>query len=325
MNRAIDSRSRPLLAGRDLLRAADRAAAVRGQRSAGLGALPHRAQAGAAAGDPRRRSPRRLPAIVLKLLAKVAEERYQSARGPRATTSSAASTQWRETGQHRAVRARRSATSSDRFLIPQKLYGRDAELRRAARGVRARRRHRQARAGAGLRLLGHRQVVAGARAAPADRRASAASSSPGKFDQYQRDIPYSTLVQAFRELVLEILAESDEPIGAWRERLQAALGATGQLIVELIPAAGAGASARSRRCRSCRPARRRTGSAWCLRAVRRRVRDRRSTRWRCSSMICSGPTRPAWSCSPTGHAARHARTCCSSAPTATTRSAHRTR
>ena len=58
----------------------------------------------------------------------------------------------------------------------------------------------------------------------------------GKFDQYKRDIPYATLVQAFRELVLEILAESEEQIAAWRQRLlAAALGINGQLIVDVIP------------------------------------------------------------------------------------------
>src|SRR5262249_9034854 len=57
----------------------------------------------------------------------------------------------------------------------------------------------------------------------------------GKFDQYKRDIPYSTLVAAFREPVLEILAESDEQIADWRQRLLDALGVNGQLIVDAIP------------------------------------------------------------------------------------------
>jgi signal transduction histidine kinase len=41
----------------------------------------------------------------------------------------------------------------------------------------------------------------------------------GKFDQYQRDIPYSAIVQAFRELVIEILAEGEPRIAAWKQRL----------------------------------------------------------------------------------------------------------
>ena len=42
----------------------------------------------------------------------------------------------------------------------------------------------------------------------------------GKFDQWKRDIPYSTIVQAFTEVVLEILAGSQERIATWRELIQ---------------------------------------------------------------------------------------------------------
>src|SRR6185369_6179340 len=57
----------------------------------------------------------------------------------------------------------------------------------------------------------------------------------GKFDQYKRDIPYSTVVEAFTELVLEILSESAERIAAWKEALLVALGSNGQLIIDVIP------------------------------------------------------------------------------------------
>ena len=96
----------------------------------------------------------------------------------------------------------------------------------------------------------------------------------GKFEQYKRDIPYFTLVQALRELVLDILAESeDEHRGLAASSIAAALGPNGQLIVDVIPQLelvigpqppvpelplGRGA---------------RTGLRRVLRAVRRRVRD----------------------------------------------------
>ena len=60
----------------------------------------------------------------------------------------------------------------------------------------------------------------------------------GKFEQYKRDIPYFTIVQAFREVMLDILAESADSVVAWRRRIQAALGPNGQLIVDLIPQVG---------------------------------------------------------------------------------------
>src|SRR4029453_3188009 len=57
----------------------------------------------------------------------------------------------------------------------------------------------------------------------------------GKFDQYQRDIPYSTLAQAFQGLVRPLLAKSDSELAGWCEALRGALGPNGQLMVDLVP------------------------------------------------------------------------------------------
>jgi predicted ATPase len=57
----------------------------------------------------------------------------------------------------------------------------------------------------------------------------------GKFDQYKRDIPYSTITQAFRELVQQILAEGEENVAVWKRQLQAALGINGRIVVDIIP------------------------------------------------------------------------------------------
>ena len=57
----------------------------------------------------------------------------------------------------------------------------------------------------------------------------------GKFDQYRRDIPYSTLVQAFQGLIRPLLGKSDSELEDWREAFQEALGPNGRLIVDLIP------------------------------------------------------------------------------------------
>ena len=57
----------------------------------------------------------------------------------------------------------------------------------------------------------------------------------GKFDQYKRDVPYSTLAQAFQSLVRPLLAENDVKLGTWREALREALGPNGQLMVDLVP------------------------------------------------------------------------------------------
>src|SRR5439155_24777453 len=57
----------------------------------------------------------------------------------------------------------------------------------------------------------------------------------GKFDQLARDVPYAALAQAFQALVRHLLAGTDEEIGAWRERLIAAVDPNGQVIADLIP------------------------------------------------------------------------------------------
>ena len=57
----------------------------------------------------------------------------------------------------------------------------------------------------------------------------------GKFDQYKRDIPYSTLAQAFQSLVRSLLSLSDAGLASWREALLEALGSNGRLMADLIP------------------------------------------------------------------------------------------
>jgi predicted ATPase len=57
----------------------------------------------------------------------------------------------------------------------------------------------------------------------------------GKFDQYKRDIPYATLVQAFQSLVRSVLGKSEAELSRWRDALREALGLNGQLIVNLVP------------------------------------------------------------------------------------------
>ncbi|HBY76675.1 MAG TPA: hypothetical protein DEG47_06660, partial [Cyanobacteria bacterium UBA11148] len=57
----------------------------------------------------------------------------------------------------------------------------------------------------------------------------------GKFDQFQRNIPYSAVVAAFKELVRQLLSESEEQLNQWRQKLDAAFGHNGQVIIDVIP------------------------------------------------------------------------------------------
>src|SRR5204862_5909971 len=56
----------------------------------------------------------------------------------------------------------------------------------------------------------------------------------GQFDQYKRDIPYATLVQAFQSLVRPLLSKSDTELASWRHALLEALGSNGRLMIDVI-------------------------------------------------------------------------------------------
>ena len=57
----------------------------------------------------------------------------------------------------------------------------------------------------------------------------------GKFDQFKRNIPYASLIQAFQSLVQQLLTESEAQIQAWKEKLLTKLGENAQIIIDVIP------------------------------------------------------------------------------------------
>ncbi|MDC0744770.1 sensor histidine kinase [Polyangium mundeleinium] len=176
--------------------------------------------------------PEALARVVLKLLAKVAEERYQSATGLRYDLARSLDA-WQKAGRIEPFPLGEHDVA-DQFQVPQKLYGRAEELavllgafgRVVATGtpefVLV-----SGYSGVGKSSLVHELYK------PVFRAQGLLVS--GKFDQYKRDIPYATIAQAFRDLVGELLAQTDERIEAFRQRLRAALGVNGQLIVDVIP------------------------------------------------------------------------------------------
>jgi PAS domain S-box-containing protein len=176
--------------------------------------------------------PAPLAAIVLKLLAKQPEDRYQSALGLRADLEHCRA-QWQSLGRIEAF-ALGQQDCSDRFMIPQKLYGRDGEiaaLLSAFEQVLATGRSRLMLV-AGYSGIGKSSLIQELRQPIVRARGYFIA---GKFDQYQRDVPYSSIARAFRQLTLQILTESDERIARWKSALGQALGANGQLIVDIIP------------------------------------------------------------------------------------------
>src|SRR6266568_4146094 len=176
--------------------------------------------------------PKPLSDIVMKLLAKTAEERYQSGFGLRADLARCLE-EWDATGRIQGVVA--GATDlADRFVIPQRLYGRDDEVAtlRAA--------FERASVGAAELLLvsgysgiGKTSLIHELHKSLAHRRGYFIA---GKFDQLARDTPYGGVAQAFRGLIRQLLTESEEAVRGWKGALLAALGGNAQVIIDVIPA-----------------------------------------------------------------------------------------
>ncbi len=171
-------------------------------------------------------------AIVMGLLAKTAEERYQTAGGVERDLRRCLD-QWEAQG-HIDVFPLGQHDTPDRLLIPEKLYGREREVETLLAAF-----DRIVASGpaelvlvSGYSGIGKSSVVNELHKALALPRGLFAA---GKFDQYKRDIPYATLAQAFESLVRALLSKSDTELGTWREALLDALGPNGRLMIDIVP------------------------------------------------------------------------------------------
>jgi predicted ATPase/signal transduction histidine kinase len=170
--------------------------------------------------------------IVMKLLSKAPDDRYQSAAGLRDDLQKCLSTLESTGGLTRFELGQRDL--DERFHLPQKLYGRERELGALLEAF-----DRVAKRGepelvlvSGYSGVGKSTLVQELHKPVVEQRGFFIT---GKFDSQRRNIPYSSLAQALRDLVLDILSESDEQIEQWRARLNGALGANAQLIIDVIP------------------------------------------------------------------------------------------
>ncbi|MGD1713311.1 ATP-binding protein, partial [Dapis sp. BLCC M172] len=170
--------------------------------------------------------------IVMKLMAKNAEDRYQSAYGLKADLEECGR-QLEETGNINSFPLGKQDTS-DRFQIPQKLYGRKkqrATLLEAFKRVVATG-NVELMLVSGYSGIGKSSLVQELFKPITEFRGYFIS---GKFDQFQRNIPYSAIVAAFRGLIGQLLGESRDTLQVWRDKLLQALGKNGQIIIDVIP------------------------------------------------------------------------------------------
>ncbi|HEX6287535.1 MAG TPA: AAA family ATPase [Herpetosiphonaceae bacterium] len=175
--------------------------------------------------------PRAISDIVMKLLAKTAEDRYQNAYGLKADLQYCLD-QWTSTGRIDPFPLGVHDTSG-LFHIPQKLYGRESETQvllsafeMVSTGV------TEVVLVAGPSGVGKSVLVYEIQKPVAQQRGY---FLVGRYDQHKRNVPYSGFIQAFQDLIRHILSESAERIADWNAQLVNALGANGQVIIDVIP------------------------------------------------------------------------------------------
>ncbi|MEG5039457.1 MULTISPECIES: AAA family ATPase [unclassified Microcoleus] len=177
--------------------------------------------------------------IVMKLMAKNAEDRYQSALGLKFDLEFCLR-QLEESGKIESF-AIAQRDVCERFIIPEKLYGRESEVAQllaafdrisGCETFPGNEGRRELTLVAGFSGIGKTAIVNEVHKPIVRQRGYFIK---GKCDQFNRNIPFSAFVQAFRELMGQLLSESEAQLAAWKTQILAALGDSAQVIIEVIP------------------------------------------------------------------------------------------
>ena len=169
--------------------------------------------------------------IVIKLMAKNAENRYQTVLGLKRDLENCL-LQLQATGNiEKFALGKRDIT--DRFLIPEKLYGRETEVSNLLAAF-----ERVSTGSAEMMLVGGFSGIGKTAVVNEVHKPIARQQGyfiKGKYDQFQRNIPFSAFLQAFRDLMGQLLSESDAKLQIWKTKILTALGNNGQVLIEVIP------------------------------------------------------------------------------------------
>ncbi|NLD47246.1 MAG: AAA family ATPase [Clostridiaceae bacterium] len=175
--------------------------------------------------------PQILSDIIIKLISKAAEERYQSSLGLKKDLEYCL----------KMLEEKRKITGfvlgdgdyGDRFEIPHKLYGREAEIElmidvfeKAADG------HCEFLWVSGYSGIGKSSLIHEILKPITVKKGYFIS---GKYNQFEHNIPYYGIIQAFKELLKQLMMQSQNNLDNWKRHLLEALGGNGQIIIDLIP------------------------------------------------------------------------------------------
>lgn len=169
--------------------------------------------------------------IILKLLEKAPEQRYKSAKGLIWDLENCRFLHFEKGNITEFEIAKHD--KSDQFYIPQKLYGREKEISELLVAI-----ENSVQGGASFVLIGGYSGIGKSTLVNEVYQNVVTSGSffaTGKFDQFQKNIPYSAGISAFRGLVMQLLAEPNEIIESWKEKILHVLGSNAQLIIDIIP------------------------------------------------------------------------------------------
>ncbi|MGO7091828.1 AAA family ATPase [Rhizobium leguminosarum] len=170
--------------------------------------------------------------IVTKLLAKTADERYQTAAGVEYDLGQCLA-EWRSKGRIDpfAVGCR---DIPDRLMMSEKLYGRESAISSLTDSF-----GRVSTSGVPelITICGYSGVGKSSVFNELQRilLPSWGIFAPGKFDQQKRDVPYATVAQAFQRPIRTLLSKHEAELDTWRQALQKALGTQGSRLVDLMP------------------------------------------------------------------------------------------
>jgi serine/threonine protein kinase len=169
--------------------------------------------------------------IVAKLMAKNAEDRYQSAQGIQRDLANCLH-QWRSIGTIHDFKLAQQ-DFSDRFILPEKLYGRAVELQTLLAAFdRVSQGQTEMMLVAGFSGIGKTAVINEVHK-PITRQKG--YFIKGKYDQFNRRRPFSGFFQAFRDLIRQVLSESEQQRATWKSQILAAVGDNGQVLINEIP------------------------------------------------------------------------------------------